>query len=184
MTKHFISAEELLIDSFKLAQKVYQSGFEPDFIVGVWRGGAPIGIAVQEYFDYQGLATDHIAIKSSSYLGIEQQSKRVQVMGLEYLVERINGDSRILLVDDVFDSGKSMQAILDALRSRVGGSMPKAIKLACPWYKPEMNQTALKPNFYCHTTDQWLVFPHELKGLSMTEIAAGKCSEIAKLLKR
>ena len=45
MNKVFISAQDLLEDSFKLALKVYESGFRPDYIVGVWRGGAPVGIA-------------------------------------------------------------------------------------------------------------------------------------------
>ena len=51
MEKHYIGATELLEDSFKLAWKVYESGYRPNYIVGVWRGGAPIGIAVQELFD-------------------------------------------------------------------------------------------------------------------------------------
>ena len=46
MDKNFIQAQELLEDSFKLAWQVYESGLRPDYIVGVWRGGAPIGIAV------------------------------------------------------------------------------------------------------------------------------------------
>ena len=51
MEKHFIQSEELLKDSFELAWQVYESGYRPNYIVGVWRGGAPIGIAVQEFLD-------------------------------------------------------------------------------------------------------------------------------------
>ena len=50
--KLYITGQELLEDSFRLAAQVYESGFRPQFIVGIWRGGAPIGIAVQEYFDF------------------------------------------------------------------------------------------------------------------------------------
>jgi hypoxanthine phosphoribosyltransferase len=49
MKKTFIQANQLLEDSFKLAWSVYESGFRPNYIVGVWRGGAPIGIAVQNF---------------------------------------------------------------------------------------------------------------------------------------
>ena len=49
MEKHYIGATELLEDSFKLAWEVYESGYRPNYIVGVWRGGAPIGIAVKSY---------------------------------------------------------------------------------------------------------------------------------------
>ena len=50
MNKNFITSQSLLQDSFRLAAKVYEDGFRPDFIIGIWRGGAPIGIAVQEFF--------------------------------------------------------------------------------------------------------------------------------------
>ena len=49
MEKHYIGATELLEDSFKLAWEVYESGYRPNYIVGVWRGGAPIGIAAVSY---------------------------------------------------------------------------------------------------------------------------------------
>ena len=117
MKKIFISAEELLRDSFKLANLVHQSDFDPDFIIGVWRGGAPVGIAIQEYLDYMGLSTDHIAIRTSSYTGINQQDKTVKVHGLDYIVENISADDNLLLVDDVFDSGRSIDAIFKSLKT-------------------------------------------------------------------
>ena len=42
------------------------------------------------------------------------------------------------------------------------------------WYKPNNNQTSLKPDYYLHETDKWIVFPHDLAGLSMQEIETGK----------
>ena len=53
--KLYLDAQALLEDSFRLAAEIYHSGFRPTFIVAVWRGGAPIGIAVQEYFAYRGV---------------------------------------------------------------------------------------------------------------------------------
>ena len=50
--KYFIDANELLLDSYKLARKVLDSEFRPNFLVGMWRGGTPIGIAVQDFLDY------------------------------------------------------------------------------------------------------------------------------------
>ena len=63
--KTFITAQELLDDSFRLARMIYESGFRPDYIVGVWRGGTPVGIAVQEALDHFGIESDHIAIRTS-----------------------------------------------------------------------------------------------------------------------
>jgi len=174
MQKVFITAEELLRDSFKLAKLVHESDFEPDFIIGVWRGGAPVGIALQEYLDFVGVNTDHIAIRTSSYTGIDQQEKTVRVHGLDYIIENINADDNVLLVDDVFDSGKSIDAIFERLKKKTRRNMPSNIKIACPWYKPTRNVTTRKPDYYVNKTDEWLVFPHELKGLSIEELKLGK----------
>ena len=48
LSKTYITADELLLDSFRLGVQIHNSGFKPDFIVGVWRGGTPVGIAIQE----------------------------------------------------------------------------------------------------------------------------------------
>ena len=65
--KVYLSADKLLLDSFRLAGRVFASGFAPTVIIAIWRGGAPIGIAVQEFLAYCGIETDHIAIRTSSY---------------------------------------------------------------------------------------------------------------------
>lgn len=180
MEKHFISADDLMADSFRLADQIYRSGFRPHFIVGVWRGGAPVGIAVQEYLDYQGIETDHIAIRTSSYYGINRQDKEVRVHGLNYIIDNVNYEDELLLVDDVFDSGRSIIAILNELKEKTRANLPQTIKVACPWYKPSRNMTDIVPDYYIHETDQWLVFPHELSGLSPEEIASAK-PEVAAL---
>ena len=174
MDKIFIGADELLRDSFLLAEQIYQSGFRPDFIVGVWRGGAPVGIAVQEYFEFAGVSTDHIAIRTSSYVGIGQASSVVRVHGLHYLVENIRAGHQLLIVDDVFDSGRSVEAIFRELQQKSGDNMPGVVRVACPWYKPEKNVTAIVPDFFVLETNKWLVFPHELAGLTADEIRSGK----------
>ena len=181
MDKIYISADDLLIDSFKLAQQIFESGFRPQFIVGVWRGGAPVGIAVQEYLDFAGIKTDHIAIRTSSYYGIGLQDKEVRVHGLNYIIDNVNATDELLLVDDVFDSGRSVIAVIKELEEKTRANLPKTIKIATPWYKPSRNTTSIVPDFFIHETDSWLVFPHELSGLSMEEISAEK-PEIARTL--
>ena len=174
MDKHYITAADLLRDSFMLAEQIYASGFRPNFIVGVWRGGAPVGIAVQEYLEYKGLESDHIAIRTSSYYGIDQQNKEVRVHGLQYIVDRANHTDDLLIVDDVFDSGRSVAAVLKELKEKSRRNLPDTIRVACPWYKPNKNQTTLVPDYFVHETDQWLVFPHEINGLTEDEIRSGK----------
>ncbi len=172
--KCYITAQQLLEDSFRLAAQVYQDGFKPDFIIGIWRGGAPIGIAVQEYFDYKGIETDHIAVRTSSYYGIGQQSKEIKVHGLHYIIENANADNSLLIVDDVFDSGRSIYALKEKLQELMRLNMPQDVRVACPYYKPTNRKVPLEPDYYIHESEEWLVFPHELSGLTPDEIIAGK----------
>lgn len=181
MDKVYITASSLLQDSFRLAAKIYNSGFVPDFIVGIWRGGTPVGIAIQEYFEYVGVNTDHIAVRTSAYVGIGERARSIRVHGLHYIIEEANADDSLLVVDDVFDSGHSIEALLAELKSKMRLNMPGNVRIATPWYKPANNQTKLTPDYYLHETDKWIVFPHELAGLTFEEIAAGK-TEMAPIL--
>ena len=172
--KQYISAEQLLDDSFQLGVKILESGFRPHFIVGIWRGGAPVGITVQELLDYFGIHTDHISIRTSLYKGIEQRDSRIRVHGLQYVVDNVAADEGLLIVDDVYDSGLSIKAVVDNLERRARRNTPLDIRIATAYYKPRNNRTDRVPDYYVHETDRWLVFPHELVGLSREEILAKK----------
>ncbi|WP_462159148.1 phosphoribosyltransferase [Pseudoalteromonas sp. GB56] len=178
--KRYITAQQLLEDSFRVAAQVYEDGFRPDFIIGIWRGGAPIGIAVQEYYDFKGIETDHIAVRTSSYYGIGQQSKEIKVHGLHYIIENANADNSLLIVDDVFDSGRSIYALKEKLSELMRLNMPKDVRVACPYYKPKNTKVPMKPDYYIHNSDEWLVFPHELSGLTPEELQEGK-SDLANI---
>jgi hypoxanthine phosphoribosyltransferase len=169
MDKLFIQSEELLKDSFNLAWQVYESGYRPNYIIGVWRGGAPIGIAVQEFLDVLGVPSDHIAIRTSHYKGIDLRDSQVQVYGLNYIIKQVESEDSLLIVDDVHDTGISIQKIISDLQTACKKNTPE-IKVATPYFKPKKNKTERKPDFYIHETEKWLVFPHELEGLSMDEI--------------
>jgi hypoxanthine phosphoribosyltransferase len=173
--KLYITAEGLLRDSFELGARILASGFRPSFIVALWRGGAPIGIAVQEYLDYHGVHADHIAVRTSAYeAGIDRPEKTVRVHAIDYLVSQLAFEDRLLIVDDVFDSGRSLEAVLDVLARRCRRNLPEQIRIATVYYKPARNRSRLRPDFHLHETDRWLVFPHELQGLTPAEVAAHK----------
>ena len=172
--KRFISAQELLEDSYRLGAEIIKSGFRPDFIVGIWRGGSPVGIAIQEMLEHFDIPTDHISLRTSLYKGISQLDESVRVHGLGYLVRNLNSENALLIVDDVFDSGRSIDAVIDQLSERTRRNTPSQIKIATPWFKPANNATERVPDYFLHETDKWLVFPHEVQGLSDEEIAAGK----------
>ncbi|WP_298301129.1 phosphoribosyltransferase [uncultured Erythrobacter sp.] len=174
--KTFLSADGLLEDSYILGDAIIESGFHPTHIVGIWRGGAPIGIAVQELLEYRGHPCDHIAVRTSSYTGIDQQDKEVKVLGLNYLIDNLDREHSLLIIDDVFDSGRSIEALLRELSAKCRRNLPETIKVATVYYKPTRNKTDLTPDYFVHETDDWLVFPHELQGLTDEEIRAHKPS--------
>jgi len=172
--KIYLTANDLLRDSFRLGMQVLDSGFAPTHLVGIWRGGAPVGIAVQELLEYKGIDCDHIAIRTSSYTGIDRQDAEVRVFALGYLIDTLNPEDRLLIIDDVFDSGRSIRAFLQELKLRCRHNMPREIRIATVYYKPSRNRTELKPAFFVHETEEWLVFPHEIDGLTLDEIRANK----------
>ncbi len=184
IAKHYITPDSLRSDSYKLAMNCVLDGFKPDIMVALWRGGAPVGCYMHEYFKLvfpTGNTVDHIAIRTSRYTGIDttHEGTEVQVHQLGYLEDRLNSESKVLLVDDVFDTGISMTAVFNQLAQRLGPKMPKDIRVATVYYKPTRNQTTRVPNYYINETTQWIVFPHELEGMSLEEIRSVHSTQIA-----
>lgn len=175
----YIDEESLLNDSFRLAVNIYESGFKPDFIVAIWRGGATVGIYVQECLQALGLQTDHIAIRTS-YQGMENYQatmsnpQTIRVHGLQYLYENLNYEHSLLIVDDVFSSGYNIEAVINRLETKSKRNMPRDYRIATPFYKPSFNKTKRKPDYFLHEINDWLVLPYELTGLSKDELEKNK----------
>jgi hypoxanthine phosphoribosyltransferase len=177
--KLFVEEEELLLDSYRLGVMIFQSGFRPTFIVGIWRGGSSVGIAVQECLQYLGVETDHISIRTSyrgmtSYKRMLENAEAIRIHGTRYLLENLNADDGLLIVDDVYSSGLNVKAMIDRLAYRTKRNMPRDVRVAVPWYKPGHNRTDRVPDYYLHETDSWLVLPYELNGLTREEIYQNK----------
>ena len=178
MGRRFIAADDLLLDSFKLAASIYEAGFRPDFLVGLWRGGSAVGIAVQEGLDHFGVPTDHIAIRTSysgrhKYDEMVDKADTIRVHGLQYLLENLCAQHSLLIVDDVYSTGSSVAAVISQLAQKTRRNMPQDIRIASVWYRPS-TRTRRIPDYFIHETEDWLVLPYELSGLSLEEIAAHK----------
>jgi hypothetical protein len=187
MKKIFVAANDLLLDSFRLAVKIRDSGFRPDFLVGLWRGGSGVGIAVQEGLDYFGISTDHIAIRTSyrgqaSYAQMVSKADSIRVHGLQYLLENVCAEHSLLIVDDVYSTGSSVAAVVRRLTKRARRNLPHDIRIATVWYRPT-EKTIRVPDFYIHETLDWLVLPYELSGVDIDELRANK-REIAPVIDR
>lgn len=90
--------------------------------------------------------------------------------GLNYIVKKICHDDRLLIVDDVFDTGNTFAAVLAELRRKARANTPDDIRIAAPWFKPSRNETDLVPDYFLYETAEWLVFPHELDALTPEEM--------------
>lgn len=180
MAKTVLSAQDLLEDSIELGIRILQSGYEPTMIIAIWRGGTPVGMAVQEVLTYCGIESDHIAIRTSSYVGVDKRGA-VAVHGLNYIIKKICHDDRVLIVDDVFDTGNTIAAVINELSRRARDNTPDDIRIAVPWFKPSRNETDLVPDYFLHETAEWLVFPHELDALTPDELREHR-PEIAKIV--
>ncbi len=178
MQKNYIAADDLLLDSFRLAARIHESGFRPDFLVGLWRGGSAVGIAVQEGLDHFGIPTDHIAIRTSysgqaNYAEMVDKADAIRVHGLQYLLENLCGEHSLLIVDDVYSTGSSVKAVIDQLARKTRRNLPHDIRIATVWYRPS-DRSVREPDFYVHQTQNWLVLPYELAGLSLDELQTHK----------
>jgi hypoxanthine phosphoribosyltransferase len=178
MNKRFVAANDLLLDSFRLAARVHQSGFRPDFLVGLWRGGSAVGIAVQEGLEHFGVNTDHIAIRTSyrgqpSYTEMVDRADRIRAHGLRYLHERVCSHHSMLIVDDAYSTGSSVNAMIGQLAKKARRNLPEDIRIATVWYRPT-DRTIRPPDFYVHETADWLILPYELSGLSIEELREHK----------
>ncbi len=187
MNERFIAADDLLRDSFQLAANIYEAGFKPDFLVGLWRGGSAVGIAVQEGLDYFGVKTDHIAIRTSyagarSYSQMVDKADSIRVHGLQYLLENLCSHHSMLIVDDVYSTGSSVTAVLEQLARKTRRNLPHDIRVATVWYRPS-EKTLRVPEYYVHETTDWLVLPYELSGFSINELTENR-PEMTGLLKR
>lgn len=169
MNKIVLSAQELLEDSFRLGLRILEDDFRPTMIIAIWRGGTPVGMAVQEIMAYCGVESDHIAIRTSSYVGVDHRGA-VAVHGLNYIIKKICHDDRVLILDDVFDTGNTIKAVVEELTRRARGNTPGDIRVAVPWYKPTRNETDMVPDYFIRETAEWLVFPHELDALTPEEL--------------
>ena len=168
MEKRFIEERALIEDSYRLAVKIYQSGYRPDFIVGLWRGG-----------QYLGLETDHIAIRTS-YRGMDDYMQKLQdgsdihAHGLQYLFEEMNAGDNLLIVDDVYSTGRNVAAVISRLRAKTRQNMSRDVRVAAPYYRSDFNRQNKPPDYFLEECQQWLVLPYELTGLTADEIATYK----------
>lgn len=134
-------------DIFKLAKVVKDSGPKLDRIVCIDRGGAVVARFLSDFLD--------LKISSFVMVAYKEVGKLSHPQIVEELKVNINGE-RILLVDEIIDSGSSFELALEYLEK----FKPLSITTLAPYIKPI---SRFKPDFWQLSTDKWVVFPYEVR---------------------
>ena len=170
--KCFISARQMEQDCWEFAKDLFRKGFDYDLFVGVTRGGAQVSIYMQEVFMYlSGKKKLYATIQASSYKGVFEAANEVVVENVEAVARISKPGMKILVVDDIFDRGKTFEAIRDAMLSKM--PYPDVhVDMAALYYKPENALVDMRPDHYyrIYGPTDWIVLPHELEALSSEEL--------------
>lgn len=158
-----IDANTFYADSFKLARMIWDDNYRPELIVALWRGGTPAGCVVTEFFSYKGHKHYNIALKAQSYDEKLENNKDVMFDGLEMLLDKLEPKTKVLVIDDVWDTGKTMVNFLNYIDVKTLGKISESnIKIGTVYFKPGFNEASRGPDYYVVADDSWLVLPHEL----------------------
>jgi len=132
-----------------LAEKIRKDRFEPDIIVGVSRGGWPPARVLSDLLGNPNLAN----VRAEFYLGVAE-TKEEPVLTQPVSVEVVG--KRVLVVDEIADSGKSLKLVKEHTIEKGA----KEVRIATVYYKP---WSIVKPDYYEKETSCWVVFPWEIK---------------------
>ena len=140
---------DIIALSRKLAGIISKSGFRPDCIIGLIRGGLIPARLLSDYLDVGRM----FAVGISFYTDVGERSEKPLV------TQDIDVDLRgksVLIVDDVADTGMSLIASRDLVISKGAGRVMLATLHKKPWSK-------VVPDFYVVDTDAWIVYPWEYR---------------------
>ena len=165
--KIYVDATEYQRDCWRMSRAIQKSGWQPEILLALWRGGAAAGVAIHEFYKASGTPLKHMPLKCHSYTGIGQSETEVKFDCADEVFANLAKGTKVLVVDDVFDTGRTAAAMRERLTA-LGCDM----RMACVYWKPKKNLTPYKPDFYVHICDDWIVFPHEIEGLTPEEIRA------------
>jgi len=181
MKKEFLQFDTVRDNALKLAARIYSEGFIPDVIYVSLRGGAYLGNVISEYFKIVHTGTRPVyyaAVVARSYTDVAKAEK-VKVDGWTYSPEYLRVGDKILLVDDIFDSGRTINYLAKIILEK--GIVRDDLKIAVHDYKyfiDKEKQLEIQPDYWCrkhdvsiHDDGYWIHYmSHELVGLTETEL--------------
>jgi hypoxanthine phosphoribosyltransferase len=181
MRKEFLPYDTVRDNALKLAHRINEDGFVPDVIYVSLRGGAYLGNVISEYFKIVRRSSRPVyyaAVVARSYSDI-RESGNIMVEGWTYAPEHLRVGDKVLLVDDIFDTGLTVNHLADIILSR--GIPRRDFKVAVHDYKffrDKPEQLPVQPDYWCrkhdlsiYDEDMWIHYmSHELVGLKPDEL--------------
>jgi hypoxanthine phosphoribosyltransferase len=181
MKKEFLPYDTVRNNALKLARKIYASGFVPNVIYVSLRGGAYLGNVISEYFkliNRRGNPVYYAAVVARSYTDV-RKSEQIKVEGWTYAPEHLRHGDKVLLIDDIFDSGNTLNHLSSIILEK--GIPREDLKIAVHDYKyfyDKPNQLPVQPDFWCRKhelsikeEETWIHYmSHELVGLDEKEL--------------
>jgi hypoxanthine phosphoribosyltransferase len=181
MKKEFLQFDVVRDNALKLAHRIYREGFIPDVIYVSLRGGAYLGNIISEYFKivHKGARpVYYAAVVARSYTDVAK-AESVKVDGWTYSPDYLRVGDKVLLVDDIFDSGRTINYLAQIILDK--GIPRKDLKIAVHDYKhftDKQEQLPIQPDYWCrkhdvsiHDEGYWIHYmSHELLGLKQKEL--------------
>jgi hypoxanthine phosphoribosyltransferase len=180
MRKEFLPYQVVRNNAIRLAWRAWRDGFVPDVIYVSLRGGAYMGNVISEFFKLVrrgGRPSYYAAVVARSYRDIGEQ-ERIKVDGWTYDPAYLRAGDKVMIVDDIFDSGRTMNHLVEIIMDK---SIPRGdIKVAVHDYKVRRyldRQLPVQPDLWCRRHDLdgpeddfWIHYlSHELVGLTDEE---------------
>ena len=146
-----LEREILTYDGFgaavrELAQAIHDSGYEPDWLVAIARGGLVIGGALAYALGHKNIATVNVEF----YTGIDERLdvpvELPPVLNLDDITNR-----RVLVVDDVADTGETLKLVLQKCTPAV-----EEVRAAVLY---EKSRSVVRSDYVWRRTDRWIDFP-------------------------
>ena len=180
MHKEFVPYDTIRNNAMKLAYRIYKDGFIPDIIYVSLRGGAYMGNVISEYFKFitrEEKPVFYAAVVARSYTDISTQ-EAIKIDGWTYSPDLLRGSDKVLLVDDVYDSGRTINYLTQVFMQR--GLPRDNIKIAVHDYKVREylpDAQPIHPDYWCRKIEvktvedeTWIHYmSHELVGLTREE---------------
>ena len=151
-----------------LAAKIRGDNFSPDIIVGVCRGGWPPAKIISSLLGNVNLAK----VTVEFYSGVAKSNKEPVLT--QPISIPVTGMS-VLIIDDVADTGKTLNLVKKHLSKKRASSVRIATIYLKPW-------STVTPNYYKKETDHWIVFPWERREAFRNLIEDFRVEEVKKRL--